>query len=337
VARDAKACDSCAGAVHANLLATTTDKALRQGQTRLREDSVYIKPTAPRSIGGIVDDGIKLYGSAFAKSWPLSLLAQVLLAGPALILRFQMSGLQISATNPQAIQAMQAIFKSPSVWLSYIVMVIVFIGFYNALLILLDGVAETKAVSFGRSLAAGFRLMPRTILLFVVLGLALAVAVIVVGIVGGILVAVFSRALGSVVSPIAIGVIFGGLSIYVWGRLFLSNIALVVEDTGVFKSLGTSWSLIKNHWWRTATIYTVALIIVIVFYFMIAFVNAALVGVTVQGVFGTRAILAQLVSMAGGTVLMSLVPAVLLTMYYDLKLRKEGTDLAGRVDALAAR
>jgi hypothetical protein len=34
---------------------------------------------------------------------------------------------------------------------------------------------------------------------------------------------------------------------------------------------------------------------------------------------------------------MPLVPAVLLTMYYDLKLRKEGTDLAGRVDALAAR
>jgi hypothetical protein len=300
---------------------------------------VYIKPTAPRSIGGIVDDGIKLYGSAFAKSWPLSLLAQVLLAGPALILRYQMSGLQISATNPQAIQAMQAIFKSPSVWLSYIVMVIVLVGFYNALLILLDGVAETKAESFGRSLAAGFRLMPRTILLFIVVSVALAVGGIVVGIVGGILVAVLSRALGSL-APIVIGiswVVFAGLLIYFWGRLFLSNVALVVEDSGVFKSLATSWDLIKNHWWRTATIYTLALIIVMVFYLVIGVVNAALVGVTVQGAFGTRTILSQLVSLAGGTVLMSLVPAVLLAMYHDLKLRKEGTDLAGRVDALAAR
>jgi hypothetical protein len=297
---------------------------------------VYVKPTAPRSIGGIVDDGIKLYGSAFAKSWPLSLLAQVLLAVPALILRYQMSGMQISVTNPQATQAMLAIFKSPSVWLSYIVMVIVFVGSYNALLVLLDGVAETKAESFGRSLAAGFRLMPRTILLFIVLGLAAAVVTLVVGIVGGILTAVLSRVLGSVISPIVI-VLFGGFVIYVWGRLFLSNIVLVVEDAGVFKSLGTSWALIKNHWWRAATIYTMALILVIVFYFLIGFATAALVGVTMQGAFGMRAIIAQLVSMAGGTVLMSLVPAVLLTMYHDLKLRKEGTDLAGRVDALAAR
>lgn len=297
---------------------------------------MYVKPTAPRSIGGIVDDGIKLYGSAFAKSWPLSLLAQVLLAVPALILRYQMSGMQISVTNPQATQAMLAIFKSPSVWLSYIVMVIVFVGSYNALLVLLDGVAETKAESFGRSLAAGFRLMPRTILLFIVLGLAAAVVTLVVGIVGGILTAVLSRVLGSVISPIVI-VLFGGFVIYVWGRLFLSNIVLVVEDAGVFKSLGTSWALIKNHWWRAATIYTMALILVIVFYFLIGFATAALVGVTMQGAFGMRAIIAQLVSMAGGTVLMSLVPAVLLTMYHDLKLRKEGTDLAGRVDALAAR
>jgi hypothetical protein len=300
---------------------------------------VYIRPTAPRSIGGIVDDGIKLYGSAFAKSWPLALLAQVLVAGPALILRYHMSGLQMSATNPQAVQAMFAVFKSPSVWLSYIVILIVFIGSYNALIVLLDGVAETKAGSIGRSLGAGFRLLPRTILLFVVFWLALGVVGIAAGIVGGILVAILSRALGSF-APIVMGiawVVFFGFLIYVSGRLFLSNVVLVVEDAGVFKSLGTSWALIKNHWWRTATVYTVALIIVMVFYFVIGFVNAALVGVTIQRPFGTATILSQLISMAGGTVLMSLVPAVLLAMYHDLKLRKEGTDLAGRVDALAAR
>jgi hypothetical protein len=299
---------------------------------------VYIKPTAPRSIGGIVDDGIKLYGSAFARSWPLALLAQVLVAGPALVLRYQMAGLQISATNPQAMQAMLALFKSPSVWLSYFVMVFVFVGSYNALIVLLDGVAESKAESFGRSLAAGFRLLPRTVLLFVVVGLALTVVGIAVVIVGGILVAILSRALGAF-APIVIGiswVVFAGLMIYVWGRLFLSNIALVVEDAGVFKSLSISWDLIRNHWWRTATIYTLALIIVMVFYFVIGFVNAALVGIGMQGRFGTATILSQLVSMAGGTVLMSLVPAVLLSMYHDLKLRKEGTDLAGRVNALAA-
>ena len=294
---------------------------------------MYVKPTAPRSIGGIVDDGIKLYSSAFAKSWPLALLTQVLLAGPALILRYQFAGLQVSVANPQATLA---IFRSPGVWLSYIVMVIVFAGCYNALIVLLDGVATATPKSFGRSLAAGFRLMPRTILLYVVMWLALFV----VGIVGAILVGVLSGVLGSLVSPMIsagiVWVVFCGLLIYILGRLFLSNVALVVENTGVFKSLGTGWALIGNNWWRTATIYTMGLIIAVVFYFVIGFVNALLVGVTLQA-FGMRTILAQLVSIAGGTVLMSLVPAVLLAMYYDLKLRKEGTDLAGRVSALAAR
>ena len=33
---------------------------------------MYVKPTTPRSIGGILDDAIKLYRDAFAKSWPLA-------------------------------------------------------------------------------------------------------------------------------------------------------------------------------------------------------------------------------------------------------------------------
>jgi hypothetical protein len=42
-----------------------------------------------------------------------------------------------------------------------------------------------------------------------------------------------------------------------------------------------------------------------------------------------------LISVAGGTVLMTFFPAVLVAMYYDLKLRREGADLASRVNALA--
>ena len=43
----------------------------------------------------------------------------------------------------------------------------------------------------------------------------------------------------------------------------------------------------------------------------------------------------QLVSLAANAVLGSLFPAVLIAILYDLKLRKQGGDLMGRVDALA--
>jgi hypothetical protein len=48
--------------------------------------------------------------------------------------------------------------------------------------------------------------------------------------------------------------------------VLLSNIALVVEDAKVFTSLKISWTLIKNHWWRAATAYSIALILVMAFY-----------------------------------------------------------------------
>jgi len=288
---------------------------------------VYTKPTAPRSIGGILDDGIKLYRDAFANSWPLALCAQLVLSIPAFIMQYEFHGVLVTGGNQQAVLS---IFRSPAVWLPYLVGVIVFFGFYNALILQLDGIATTKVMSRGSSVAAGFRLLPRTILLFIVMFIALMGAGVVVGVLAGIL--------GGLHLSVMVGVLvvaFAAIAIYVWGRAFLSNIALIIEDAGVFKSLGISWSLIKDHWWRTATIYTIALILVMVFYVIVSLVNGALAGAVLSSPFGIGALVSHVVSIVGGTVLMSFVPAVLLATYHDLKLRKEGADLASRVDAVA--
>jgi hypothetical protein len=287
---------------------------------------VYVKSTAPRSIGGILDDGIRLYRDAFANSWPLALCAQLVLAVPALIIQYQFRG-ALAAGSPQAVLL---IFKSPVVWLPYLVGIIILLGFYNALIVQLDGIATTKIVSRGRSLAVGFRLLPRTILLVIVMFAAL--------IVGGVVVGVLAGVLGALHATIMVGILvvaLAGIAIYVWGRAFLANIALVVEDAEVFKSLRISWDLIKNNWWRTATVYTMALILVIALSLVVAFVNGALAGATLRTPFGIGTVISQLVSLVGGAVLMSFIPAILLATYYDLKLRKEGADLASRVNALA--
>lgn len=289
---------------------------------------MYVKPTAPRSIGGILDDGIKLYRDAFANSWPLALCAQLVLSVPVLIIRYKFGNVLVTGSNNP--QLMLSIIKSPVVWVPYLVGVIVFFGFYNALIVQLDGIATTTPLSRGRSLAVGFRLLPRTMLLFIVMFVAFMVASLLVGVLAGIL--------GGLHMSVMVGVLVAvsaAIAIYVWGRAFLSNIALVVEDARVFKALGMSWTLIKNHWWRAATIYAIALILLMAFYVVVGVVNGVLAGVTLRNPFGIGAILSQLVSIAGGAVLMSFIPAVLLAMYHDFKLRKEGADLAGRVNALA--
>jgi hypothetical protein len=298
---------------------------------------VYVKPAAPRSIGGILDDAVRLYRDSFAKAWPLALCAQLALAVPFWIIRTQLAAVRgatanamanpmAAAANPAAVMAM---FKSPSVWLSYLAVVLVTIGFYNALLVLIDGLAMAKTESFGRSLTAGFRLLPRTFLLFLAMFGVAVIGTAIVGILVGIL--------GTLHVPIVVGILVAAsaaLFLYAWGRAFLANIALVVEDAGVFSSLGMSWDLIKNHWWRTATVYGIAVVIAMVFYVVIGILSGVAIAVLHSSV-DISMIVSQIVSIIGGTLLMSFVPAVLLVTYYDLQLRKGGSDLASRVNALA--
>jgi hypothetical protein len=300
---------------------------------------VYTKPAAPRSIGGVLDDAIKLYRDAFAKSWPLALIGQVVIAAPLLVIRLQLAAVpgvggnpMAVATNPAAAAAYMAIYKSPAIWLSYLAVLVATFGLYNALIVQIDGFATAKPRSVGESITAGVRLLPCALLLYLVMIVGLTLSMVCVGIVAGILGAMH---LGAIVRGLLVAAYAVAL-IYVFGRLFLAYVALIVERAAVFKSFGISWALIKNHWWRTATVYTVAIVIVFVFYLLIGALNA-LVFAMLHSTSGAATLVSQLFSIAVGTVLVPFFPAVLLAIYYDLKLRRDGADLADRVNALSSR
>ncbi len=300
---------------------------------------MYTKPAAPRSIGGVLDDAIKLYRDAFAKSWPLALIGEALIAAPLLVIRLQLAAVpgvggnpMAVATNPAAAAAYMAIYKSPAIWLSYLAVMVLTFGLYNALIVQIDGFATAKPRTVNESIAAGVRLLPCALLLYLVLIVGLVLSMVCVGVVVGILgaahAAVFLRGVLVVAFAVAL--------IYVLGRLFLAYVALIVERDGVFKSFGISWALIKNHWWRTATVYTVAIVIVYVFYLLIGALNA-LAFAMLHSTSGAATLVSQLLTTAVGTVLVPFFPAVLLAIYYDLKLRRDGADLADRVNALSSR
>lgn len=300
---------------------------------------MYTKPAAPRSIGGVLDDAIKLYRDAFAKSWPLALIGQVVIAAPLLVIRLQLAAVpgvggnpMAVARNPAAAAAYLAIYKSPAIWLSYLAVLVATFGLYNALIVQIDGFATAKPRSVGESIAAGVRLLPCALLLYLVMIVGLTLSMVCVGVVAGILGAMHVAAIVRGILLVAFAVAL----IYVLGRAFLAYVALIVERAAVFKSFGISWALIKNHWWRTATVYTVAIVIVFVFYLLIGALNA-LVFAMLHSTSGAATLVSQLFSIAVGTVLVPFFPAVLLAIYYDLKLRRDGADLADRVNALSSR
>jgi hypothetical protein len=121
---------------------------------------------------------------------------------------------------------------------------------------------------------------------------------------------------------------------YTVGKIILGALILIVEDKGALESLGRSWTMTTGYWWRVATILTV-LVIVIVVLFLIIGIIAGVVAASMGSTGGTSGLLIQVISLLGNALISPLYAAVLLTIYYDLKLRKEGADLAGRVNALA--
>lgn len=212
----------------------------------------------------------------------------------------------VTPNNPQALIA---VFQQPSIWLSYLLIMLVFLVVYVALLANVDSVARAAPLSVGESLHVGARLFLRVLGMGIVFFIVLMIGMILLIVPG----------------------------IYLYGALYLAGAAIVVDDLGVIDSLTASARLTWGHWWRSVTIYTVIVILV-------AIVGGVLGGLVVgvfAGVFGVRStpsIVANIiVEFVFGVAAMSLTPSAMLSIYYDLKLRREGSDLAERVQALPTR
>jgi hypothetical protein len=307
---------------------------------------VYTRPNAPRSIGGVLDDGLKLWRESLSKTWPLALLAQLLFAIPLVMLRMQLKDLPIvpssnafTAANAANAQLFLALVRSPTLVLAYVTTVLLAVVCYTAIVIRIEGVSTNSAPPLQASLAAGFRLLPRVLLQLLVFFLCAMVIALALGIlaaiVGGVAAAGMGGAKSSVMPIITFTVVFIFM-FFLLGRLFLSYFAMVVDDAGAVASIRLSWTLTRGGWWRCSAILVVLVIIGFVFALVIAFANgliAASLGPTSLG----ATVLAQLVGVVANAFLGSLYPAVLIAIFHDLKLRKQGADLVGRVNALAAQ
>jgi hypothetical protein len=267
---------------------------------------VYSKPSGPRSIGGVLEDGFLLGRAGFSKTWPLALAAQIVVSLPVVFFKAQFGAADLGAlqTNMMALQ-------TPAHSLLFLACALGSAGFQNAITAQTDSVAQGGARTMGESLSIGFRLLPRTVLL----GLLLAAGFSLIAIcfvIPGFFVGQAGRAL-------LIALCFVPLFFYL-GRVFLGNVIFVVEDIGAYASLLRSWHLTKNHYWRSAAIVAVLSMIFIVLLLTIGFLSGL-----AAAVLGARSAVSlavvQLLSAAGNTVFTPFISAVLLSIYYDLKLR----------------
>jgi hypothetical protein len=264
---------------------------------------MYARASAPRSIGGVLDDAIRLYREAFSRIWPLNVIAAVAIGLPTFLIVVQSANVR----KGDAAAAL-AMVKSPGFWLSYALMMFIYLVVQSALLSALNTYAAGREPSLESAFGVGLRRLPRMVVAGVFLFLIIMIGLVLLVIPG----------------------------IYLWGIFQLSFVAIIVDDAGAFESFGVSSRLIKGNWWRAATVFTVAVIIIMVLSFVGGMVNGLLAAVL--GLGSMAALASQTV--VGGVLnvfMIPLMPCFLLAMYFDLKLRHEGGDLAARVNAIAPR
>ena len=264
---------------------------------------MYVRPSAPQAIGGVLDDAIHLFRASVARCWLLALAAQAAADLPGLMLRSQIRHWTVA--DPFAAFA---VLKSVDFVAGAVVGMVVFLIFNLALIDNMNSVALGTPASLGRSVGVGLRLLPRGFFTSVLVALIIGLGFILLIVPG----------------------------IYWAGTLMLVFIVLTVEDTGIWQSLAVSSRLITGYWWHSVTIYSVAIIIAAVFYLMLSL--SAGVIVALLGLQARTAIDVQLLmSIAGSTLFALALTASLLAVYRDLKLRREGAGLAPPANAAAGR
>src|SRR6185312_11562312 len=207
---------------------------------------MYTRPTAPRSIGGVLDDAIRLYRAAFSRCWVLSLGGGVLSAIVGVWQARQMATLPLaglSARNPASMAALGSamarlgrVEHSPMLWLNYFILMLVWLVFRAAIIRRQDAVASGRTDSLGEALGYVVRRLPELAIAGLVFVLAISVGF----------------------------MLFLAPGVWLWGSLQLWLVAAASEDLGPFAALGRSWRLIDRHWWRTSATVAVAWIIVLV-------------------------------------------------------------------------
>ncbi|MDP9072300.1 MAG: hypothetical protein M3N68_13660 [Actinomycetota bacterium] len=112
--------------------------------------------------------------------------------------------------------------------------------------------------------------------------------------------------------------------IYLWGAWAVATPVLLLEDVRGRRALKRSRALVKGRWWPTAVVLLLTFILVTI----VQMVSSGLVGAVASGANEVVNAVAQAVGNTAASVLATpFSAAVIVTVYFDLRVRKEGFDL----------
>lgn len=279
---------------------------------------MYQAPSSPLSIGGVLDSGFKLFRECFAHVFLLAV-ASSLVTAPA-----NYAGAYVASrggASPALIGAMLA---------GGVLIVVIALVLSSAMIVRIDSIARGELLSVGDTLRIGARRAPAMFGSTILMGLAV-VAIPCVLVLAGLMVG------ASVPVLIGIGVLLliPCSIITIW--LIFGPYAAILDRLGPITSLRYSRALTRGYWWRTTALITILVIILMVLYMVVgivvgiaAFSNPEALAAG-QMPWWIQLVVSPLLTAFG----VPLSYALFMAIYYDLKLRHEGGDLAARIAGTA--
>lgn len=267
-----------------------------------RNGFMYQAPSAPASIGGVLDDGFRLFKACFMDCLPFLILMGAAAAVPNML----MPGSAELQANPELLTE----FLGPVVLLGLLVSFLAQALCFAATAAAIHRRVTEGSANLAGSFATGLARMPAVLIGGLIWALACGIGIVLLIIPG----------------------------IWVSIAFLLFGYACVVDKAGPLKGLSASHNLIKGHWWRTAVIMSVVTLVVIVIYVLFGVAIGAIFGASIASG-GVEAIAAVesswLIVLATALLTIPMFMFLVATqyaIYADLKIRKEGGDLAARIE-----
>lgn len=255
---------------------------------------MYERPTEPQSIAGVLDSGFKLFRASFSQVVGLAMLAGFIGQLPSVMVTMMIGG-------ENAADSLLSV-----ILISLLIVMLISMVFFAAIVSRMHGAHVSREVSTKDALNMGFSCMLPLLGCVLLYGLAIGVGSMLLLIPGIIL---------------SLSLMFGP---YI----------LIIERGGVLDSLKRSHNLVWGYWWRTSGIILIAGFIMMVAYVLVGIVAAVAIVMEPDSVLSpTYTLLEALVTALLSGLITPLFYAMTLAAYYDLRLRRQGEDLAERIDA----
>ncbi len=262
-----------------------------------------IQPAQPQTIGGVLDTTFQLFKASIGKVWILCLISAIAGTLPSIYMMTK------GGANPADPLATLSMMSSSGYWLTTLAAIILSLWSMGALYLKINAVGTDSEMSLGEALQAALGKVPLLFLMSILFAIVVAIGLVLL-LVPGIILMV---------------------------SLILCFNLMMLEGRGPVASLTGSHGLVWGDWWRTLAILSVGAIIVMVIYFALVLVLGVaipLIGLRSSDPFMFAMVSGILVGVLASLVLTPFYISMLVAVYWDLKLRKEGGDLAARVGAL---